>query len=254
MSPRVTRSRCRACGPRWGRRIARAGLAAAPRLPLQPWLYPIVEDGGESNGTPLAWTPQDRGRLRDSSLRGWSLVVWWSGRVRRIPLDQIAVTGDTSATPRCCRLRWILRIGALDDSWKMSLTVLRRIQFYHDSSGHSDDHTSHIIVADSAIWQRVRPASGSRNETLGSVAIDDGTPSRSRVDRIDGHECHVTPWTFDRDRPWRRSATTGRRAGFLFSLSARILRLRPRGESVWPRLAIETPVTRFDGTDRVSGR
>ena len=42
--------------------------------------------------------------------------------------------------------------------------------------------------------------------------------------------------------------------GFVLSLSARILRSWPRGESVRPRLGIETHGTRLDATDRVSGR
>ncbi len=42
--------------------------------------------------------------------------------------------------------------------------------------------------------------------------------------------------------------------GFLLSLSARILRSWPRGESVRLRLGIETHGMQLDATDRVSGR
>ena len=132
--------------------------------------------------------------------------------------------------------------------------MLCRILFINDSSSHSD-RASCCRVVDWATRRRVKLASAFPNDKFGSVAIDGGTASRAVVDRFDGQFTRVTPWAFDRVRHWGRSVkTSGRRAGFLLSLSARFLRLWPRGESARPRLGIETPVTRFDVTDRVSGR
>jgi hypothetical protein len=133
--------------------------------------------------------------------------------------------------------------------------VLRCILFVNDSSSHSDRALRSRVVDWATRRRRVRVASASPNCTFGSVAIDGGTASRVVVDRFDGQCTCVTPWTFDRVRHWGRSVEiTGRRTVILLSLSAQFLRLWHRGESARPRLGIETPVTRFDVTVRVSGR
>jgi hypothetical protein len=133
--------------------------------------------------------------------------------------------------------------------------VICCILFQSDSSSLLD-RADRGRVTGSEKGRQVKSAAASPMDKRDSVAIGDGKISPAAVDPFEGQHPRINdPGSFDQVRRRDPSrGTFGRRANFLIPLSARLDRMCPRREPSRQSLEIETPVKRFDVTDRVSGR